>query len=549
MSSNSNESTEKVPVVKVIFKHEDNNSSEEPPMSEWSSLLFESPEENIKKLRYEEGLYSPGSGEICTKYVPLSASSVLRHPYFNYPGVTDPGIKEALLKPEPKVIYPDDGQELYLALCKESNLCPIRAFYRELLTDKIDLKYYGINPMAFRAIALSLKYNKFVTVLDLTDNWISEDGCFHLGEMLIENINLEELNLYGCRIGPEGAKRLFANLHLNRALRRLNLCRNKLGDLGVQFLAKAIFFGSDITELNLSYNELTAKSVFHLSEAFQTHNKLTHLNLSWNSIISGNIIYTLCRKLSENKGFQEINLSWNSLSGQRVGMGIDILMKCPKLRNIYLSNNKLESNAVKRIGKGLKKAVGLTTLDLSFNPLTPNDAKVLIAYLLDRKIKVRNILLDNVLVKPDFIDLLNDIMSLNYRKNSVITYGGVIPKFVAKSKDMREILLDRAEALCKKKRKDIALLILTIHKINGPSMDTKQFAKTIKSMGAPLDEDLLEGLNTVFLGEILDKSKTINLKDLVDYLSRKWPDRKLPPTPPPEPEPEAPPIKTDKKKK
>ena len=55
--------------------------------------------ENVKMLLYQQGLYDPGSGEICTKYVSMSDSTVLRHPYYNYPGVKDPGIKEALLNP------------------------------------------------------------------------------------------------------------------------------------------------------------------------------------------------------------------------------------------------------------------------------------------------------------------------------------------------------------------------------------------------------------------------------------------------------------------
>lgn len=36
--------------------------------------------------------------------------------------------------------YEDDGQELYLELCKEANQAPIRIFHKGLLTDTIDLR-------------------------------------------------------------------------------------------------------------------------------------------------------------------------------------------------------------------------------------------------------------------------------------------------------------------------------------------------------------------------------------------------------------------------
>ncbi|CAK1545079.1 unnamed protein product [Leptosia nina] len=535
--------SEKEPVVQVIFQHSIDDVSIEPPMSEWSSLLFEAPEGNIKKLQYEQGLYTPGSGEICAKYIPLSASSVLRHPYYNYPGVVDPGIKEALLKPEPQVIYPEDGQELYLALCKQSNLCPVRKFYRELQTMKIDLKYYGINPLGIRPMALSLKYNQFVTVMDLTDNFIDDDSCFHLGEMLIENVTLEELNLQGCRIGPEGLKRLLAHIHINKGLRTLNLCKNKLGDKGTEYLAKALFLGANIFNINLSYNGLGPNSLYPLCEAFETHNKLRSVDLSWNNIMSGNAVFSICQKFAQNENFEYLNLAWNALTGARVGNAARmILVKCPKLSGIYLNNNRLTSDVVGPICTGLLNSSSsiLNTLDLSYNPLTPDDAFQLLACLKNRKVKLQKILMDNIMIKKEFLDLREDILKLKFRKNTVVTYGELKPVFVPQGVSMKEILFNRADFLCSKKKKDIALVLLQIHKVYGGLMDTKQFSREIKSLGAPLDEDVIEGLTYVFPGVVLAKSKTINLNDLVDYLSRKWPDRKLPPTPPPEPEPEQP---------
>lgn len=489
-------------------------------------------------------------GDLCIQYLPLSASSVFRHPYYNYPGVVDPGIKEALLYPESQITYSEDGQELYLALCKESKLSPIRSFYKELLEEKVNLKYYGVSQMGFRAIAKSLKNNKHVKGLDLTDNWIYEDGCYHLGEMLMENITLKELNLFGCRIGPEGAKRIFANLHINQTLQKIDLTKNYLGDTGVDYLAKTIFLGSNLTNIILSYNNLTAKALVVLTEAFKTHNKLTHLDLSWNTIVSPNAVFNLCTKLSENMLFEELILSWTSLSGLRVGKAIKTLLSDSSLKYLNLSNNKLSTVAVKQIANGLENNRSLIILDISYNPLTPKDALLLLMCLRNRKVKLQKLLLDNVFVTTEFLELRSEILSLKYRKNAVITWGGLIPKFFPVGADMRDIVLNRANAVCSKSKKsmDIALVILELYKENKEPMDVKVFAKALRMNSVFLDEGLLEELSSSFAGPASGTGKTINMVKLVDYLKRKWPDRQLPPTPPPvEPEPKTK-TKTNKKK-
>lgn len=540
---------EVAPPIETIFEKE--LSSEEPPMEEWSSMEFDVREvENIKRTKQELGLYDPGSGEICTKYEPLSASSVFRHVYYNYPGVLDPGIQEALFNPIPKIIYPDDGQELYLDLCKEMDLCPIRRFCAELLQDIVDLRYYGISLRGFRPIAMALKLNRNVKVLNLTDNWISADGAFHLGEMLVENVTLEELNLTGCRLGANGARLLFDRFHLNRSVKKLNLSKNQLGDEGFEYLTRSIYKGSDVADINVSYNKLTGKSAASLSDVLEINNKLTHLDISWNTMLSPNAIYTLCGRLSQNTKFQELNLSWNSLSGLRVGQAIRTLLKNPSLRRLNLANNMFKGLTVKFIGTNLPKAKNLEVLDMSNNPLAPEDATKLVAYMKERSVKLQKLLLGNVTVDDEFMEIREEALSLKFRKNAVITYGVHRPKFVSKGFDMREILLNRADTLCKGKKKqpvDIVLLFREIHKTSQEPWDTKEFNKALRKAGVQLDEDVLNELFNIFAGPKGEKNTTINVCRLIDYLNRKWPDRQLPPTPPPEVEPE-PVIKKKAKK-
>ncbi|XP_053623591.1 leucine-rich repeat-containing protein 74B-like [Plodia interpunctella] len=526
-------------------------SSEDPPMDEWSSLDIVIPEENKKKLAFKKGLYSPGSGEICAQYIPMSASSILRHPYYSYPAVIDPGIERALLYPELPIIYPDDGQELYLAVCKQMNESPVRKFYKELLENKIDLKYYCVSPTGVRAMATALEANRTVTCLNLTGNFLNQDACFHLGEMLIKNTSLVELNLSGCRIGPPGVKRILAGLTSNRTLKILNLDKNELSDNGVQYIANAVFSGLAVQQLYLSYNKIGSKGAGALAEAFETFNKMSVIDISWNNLCSPVGVYNLLCKLSENKNLQVLNLSWNAMGGPRLALGIRTVTNAPNLNFLDLSNNRFSGGDITTLIADLNKAKKLNYLNLSYNPLTVDDALKVLTKAKSVAVKVQHLIMENVTVDTNFMQLLQQFKQMKSKKNVNVVYGLVNEIFHPKGPDIREILFNRVEYLRQKQKKnpgDFALVAMRKLKDGMEIMEVKEFSMALSEASVPMDTDLLEEIINAFPGP-KSKAKMINMSGLVDYLTRKWPDKKLPPTPPPEPEPEPVPSKKGKKKK
>ncbi|XP_021180936.3 leucine-rich repeat-containing protein 74B [Helicoverpa armigera] len=538
--------------IEVIFQQEYYESSEEPPMEEWSSLEIVPPEENKKKILHQEGLYDPGSGEVCTKYITMSASSVLRHPYFCYPAIKDPGIEKALLEPEAVLKYPDDGQALYLDMCEEMKQCPVRSFHKGLLGSKIDLRYYCVNADGIRAMAAALRYNKTVKSLNFTDNFLNDDASFHLGNMLITNSTITELNLRGCRIGPGGAMRLLHNLPHNKGLVTLDLSYNQLGDEGMTHLAKAIFYGLDVKKINLAYNNITGKGVMHLVDSFETHNKFTHINLSWNKLYTPGGAPFLMKLSETSTTLQVLDLSWNALGGPKFGFAIKSILECPLIKKLNLSNNKFEGEALAAIASNLTKAKRLQTLHLSYNPLTPADALTVLNKVRMVASKLQKLYMENVFVDGEFLSLLDRIKRMKSKKNVVVTYGGVVSKFVGIGPDPRDLILNRVEYLAKKPKKnkvDIALFMLQLQKENRSIMGLKEFIAVIEEGGLRLDDSIVDELFNVFPGAASAKFKTININLMVEYMKRKWPDRQLPPTPPPEPEPEPVPVPVKPKKK
>ncbi|XP_063379496.1 leucine-rich repeat-containing protein 74B-like [Cydia fagiglandana] len=537
----SSESAETVEVLQL--KSQESVESVEPSMSEWSSLVIDVEPPNPKRVLYEEGLYDPGSGEICAAYVAQSDSAVFRHVYYNYPCVSDPGISDALLGPAPKPVYPDDGQELYLALCKQMNQTPVRIFLRALLGTKADLSYYCVNPYGIQAMTKSLINNKTLTSINLTDNFLNDDACFHLGEMLTTNTILTELNLAGCRIGPSGSLRLCAGLAKNRALMVLNLSRNQLGDGGTDHFSQAIFSKSRVQEVNLSSNSISGKGAQTLSEALEWNNQITHLDLSRNLLYSfPSGLCNLLIELSNSQLLKFINLSWNSLSGTKLSDGIKQIFKAKNLQHLDISNNRLSTTEVAMdLTVSMAKPKKMVTYDVSYNPITSTDSILFINKLQSKFVKIQKLYMDGIPVNVEFIQILNAMKLLPNKQNVEVTYGYVEGLHKAASPDPRETVLNRVEFICKKPKKnkvDIALVIYQLLKEGRNILDTKELTEAIEFAGVSLDNGLIAELANVFPGPISKKgAKRVNIAMMGEYMKRKWPERKLPPTPPPEPEP------------
>lgn len=517
--------------VDLVFDVQSLESTIESPAEEWASLVEEPEVVNEKKEAFANDLYSPGSGEVCVKYIPMSSHSI-GHPLDEFPALTDPGILRALQEPEDKIIYSDDGQDLYLAMCDEMNLCPARLFHRNLTNNKIDLSYYGVDPRNVRAMAKALKYNRTVESFSLKDNFLTVDAAYHLGEMLSTNSTLLELNLEGCRTGPDGARRLFSGIIGNRHLNVLDLSRNDLGDAGGEHFAEAIFRGADIKEINLRKNSLGSKTAAALAVAFETHNKLIHIDLSWNNFFNPASACVLLNKLVENEYLEYLNLSWNGFYGPRIAESLRNIMLCPNLSHFNLSHNKFQGEDIDILIENMSKAKQLVTFDLSSNPLTPDDALKVIKKMKLTAVKCRNLNLENVCVNVDFLLLLERIMKMKSKKDVTVTYGDVIREFVGKGTDPRELVLDRAEFLAKKPKRhpvDVALIFLQLAKDEKQTLSTRELATVIKKAGVALDSNLIEAFANSFPGPKSNKQKFVSIPKVVDYIRRKWPERKLTP--------------------
>lgn len=113
---------------------------------------------------------SDDDGDICLTTLEVSDFEIKLFKY-RYPIPEDPGLVPGfwILYPKPKE-YEPDGVEKFKDLVDIMKLKSIEQIPEMLRSNKIDLKYYGVNPRIIRAICEATFNNTTVKTLDLEVN-------------------------------------------------------------------------------------------------------------------------------------------------------------------------------------------------------------------------------------------------------------------------------------------------------------------------------------------------------------------------------------------
>lgn len=522
--------------TEILFRNEEllESSGEEPSMEQWSSLIIPAKRSLVDS---QENLQFEAIGEICATYLRLSDSSVYRHPYYSYPAVLDPGIKSALLDPKPKrPPFPDDGYELYMALCEEHNVCPTRLFYSNLFNSEINVSYYCSNSANFRMMAIALQRNKHVKRFDLTDNYLDIDACYHLGQMIKTNTTLQELVMDGCRMKEVGLRNVAENIQSNFSIDLFSVARNDLGDEGGQLFADVIGKGANFRRVNLSYNNLGEKTAMALNDALEIRNILTHIDISWNPLVHvASAVKFLSTLAVTSNTLVELNLSFMGFDNERVATAIAEVTLVPTLKILNLSNNRFDDASAPLLIAKLKKS-NLHTYDLSNNVFTLSGACTILSKLRQPEVTLRKLLLDNICVNKQFMVILERVRKMKSRKHFVVTFDKVLHDWVAIGDDPRRLILRRGEYMGRMKKKapkDVPMFLLSLS-YAAEHLRAKELIVMMKDQKIPTNDDWVDGLTKAFPGPLIDKKPTVDSVKMREFIRRLWPDLKLPPdwTPP-----------------
>jgi Ran GTPase-activating protein (RanGAP) involved in mRNA processing and transport len=148
-----------------------------------------------------------------------------------------------------------------------------------------DLSGNKIGDSGMLQISNAIKCSKSIRILNLSSNLCTGTGSWCLGEMIVENESLRELDISWNGIGSEQASGFWKGLQNSRGLQKLHASWNGFCDLAAcRALSAAIQDNTSLNYLDLSHNRLTETCCEVISEGFALNETLIDLHLDGNPL-------------------------------------------------------------------------------------------------------------------------------------------------------------------------------------------------------------------------------------------------------------------------
>ncbi|XP_076392049.1 uncharacterized protein LOC100877744 isoform X2 [Megachile rotundata] len=477
-------------------------------------------------------LSTESSTHPCLKDIDISDSQLKLHNlYTKFPIPDDPGLVPAFwTTQEYQAIYPEDGVQKFEDLIKMSGIRPIRSLKTMFMSDKISLQYYGVNSRIIRPLCEALMKNHSVETVDLTGNWLSEDACYHLNDLLRTNNVITTLLLAGCQIGPKGAAKLYDGLTRNVTLTTLDLSNCNIGSEGLDHIASAMSNNESIHNLSLNNNHLDESCADTLQKLLSSY-MLQYLDLSWNSLYTADTWRKMCRALESNEALVDLDLSWNALGKECVPHLRRLLQRSLALKKLDLSGNRFYNEDIDLIARSLSRNDVLEEIYFGDNPFKAEGALALVKALTPDKApesQLQVLDLTNIWANKD---ILPDLQAIKDSKPWLqIKLGGIFSNYKVEGPDVKAILLKRAnfEAMKpknKRRRRNFGHFVLSLE---DNVISRGKFVELVKDFKLKLSQSLIREL----MGAFAATRHSVDQGLLKSTYMKHFPDTKLPPEKP-----------------
>lgn len=291
----------------------------------------------------------------------------------------------------------------------EINYCNISSILY-LPIETLNLANNNIGILGLENITNKLK-NKLCTLknLNLSHNYIGNEGCFMIGESFKENKSLIDINLSENNILDEGAIYLANNLRneINKTIKKINLKNNSITSEGIiQFCS--ILKNEPIErfeKINFSLNDLDDTGLSDYGLFISRFQNITSLLLSNNfSKTSLNNYFIYCQNLSNLKKikFYQINLTEESSHNFT-----QILLNNKNIEKLSISSNRNLHDGIFDITQGIEHNIKLTYLNLKTCFIGDRGAEAL-ASALFKNIFIKEIDLEDNKIGTDGIKFLSE---------------------------------------------------------------------------------------------------------------------------------------------
>ncbi|EPY19431.1 hypothetical protein STCU_09464 [Strigomonas culicis] len=255
---------------------------------------------------------------------------------------------------------------------------------------KLELQGRLLGPKGALVVGTALMKNRYVTVLDLSHNNISDDGALSLAEMLKVNTLIQTLNLSQNNISDVGgialASAFVPNVtptgqpgQWNRTLFSIILTGNNLGDDSLLAFSNAAACHRDLTLVDLSWNHIGPLGTRCLMRCYQK-NPLCNFVLAANAIGDEGVEY-LCAALKQHGGKNQttLNLYRNDISHRGAAAIGQLLADDDRVLEVNLAGNTLGLRGIRELKNAMTSAPNVVrSLLLNDNMIGDEGAKELV---------------------------------------------------------------------------------------------------------------------------------------------------------------------------
>ena len=174
--------------------------------------------------------------------------------------------------------------------------------------------------------------------LDISSNTIGDDGMLAISRWLRNNTTLQVLNVSNNNITSAGTKELEI---IYNVLQKLDISNNWLSDDGALDISNCLNHISSLSDLNISLNEITDEGAIQIAKAVKSNSSLLQLDISKNCIGINGLMSII--EVS-NSSLQFLKTTYNDVTKSdftEIQQRINRSLHCITIANIYASWNKI----------------------------------------------------------------------------------------------------------------------------------------------------------------------------------------------------------------
>ncbi|XP_041352669.1 leucine-rich repeat-containing protein 74B-like [Gigantopelta aegis] len=309
--------------------------------------------------------------------------------------------------------FPDDESDptkcLYFKICEHLDITPVSYFLRHINDKHITMRYHNLSPDEVKAIALVLKDTVNVETLNISGNYIKDDGCYAMCRMLEENDYVVEIGLADNKLTNVSAEYLCQMFRVNSGIKKLDLSGNEFDDAVAEQFANMLESNKYLKELDLSKNKFDQVAGAILGPAIGSNDLLDVLDLSWNRLRQKGAI-AIAKGIKENMRLKVCRLAWNGF-GTEGGLALaDALSAHETLLELDVSGNRLTLPVANKMAQALSTNDTLKILRMGNNLITSAGAIALVTAIHNSENSEMELLdLTDVPVEFEFLRVVEDI--------------------------------------------------------------------------------------------------------------------------------------------